>query len=65
MLTSLSASMQRRSFSLPVIPLMDPDRLADLVSDGKDGIERGHGFLEDHADAVSPGFRASRLPGAG
>jgi hypothetical protein len=34
-------------------PFMDHDGLPDLVADGKDGIEGGHGLLEDHGDAIS------------
>src|SRR4030042_2309522 len=35
-------------------PLMELDRLLDLVADGEDRVERSHGLLEDHGDAVSP-----------
>src|SRR3990172_1900698 len=34
-------------------PLMQLDRLADLVADGEDRIERGHRLLKDHRDLVA------------
>ncbi len=33
--------------------LVEEDGLDDLVSDGVDGVERGHGLLEDHGDVVA------------
>ncbi len=44
--------------TIPAFPLaeflMEYKHLRDLVSDGKDRIEGGHGFLEDHGDPVAP-----------
>ena len=34
--------------------LVDADRLADLVADGKDGIQARHRVLEDHGYVVAP-----------
>src|SRR5262249_53032736 len=31
-------------------PLVQPDRLGDLLADGEHGIQRGHRLLEDHRD---------------
>jgi len=36
--------------------LVEGDSLADLVPDGHEGIEAGHGVLEDHGDLVSADF---------
>jgi hypothetical protein len=33
---------------------MKPEHFGDLVSNGEDGVERGHGFLEDHGDLLTP-----------
>jgi hypothetical protein len=35
---------------------MQLDRLADLVADGEDRIERGHRLLKDHRDLVAADF---------
>ena len=35
-------------------PAMKAQDFLDLIADGKHGIEAGHGFLEDHADAIAP-----------
>ena len=43
-----------RQCSFAIQPLMQAHGLADLVTDGVRGIERGHGLLEDHRDAVAP-----------
>ncbi len=37
-----------------VYHLVQPHRLRDLVSNGEDGVERCHRFLEDHGHLVSP-----------
>ena len=34
-------------------PLVEQDRLDDLVADGEDRVERGHRLLEDHRDLVA------------
>src|SRR5262245_22238908 len=34
-------------------PLMQPQRLGDLATDGEDRIEARHRLLEDHADIVT------------
>jgi hypothetical protein len=34
--------------------LMKDDDLLHLIAYGKDGVERTHGFLKDHGDAVAP-----------
>ena len=42
-----------RSSRLLVQPLVQLDRFADLIADGKNRIERGHRLLEDHRDLVA------------
>src|SRR5262249_29217796 len=37
-------------------PLVQTDRLADLIAYGKYRIQRGHGFLKDHGDLVAANF---------
>jgi hypothetical protein len=39
---------------LPADPFVRTDDGGELVSDGEDGVERGHGVLEDHGDLLPP-----------
>ena len=43
-----------RQCSFAVQPLMQAHGFADLITHGVGGVERGHGLLEDHRDAVAP-----------
>ncbi len=48
-----------------ILALMQPDRLADLVADGEDRVERGHRLLEDHCDLGAADVAHRRTVGAG
>ena len=37
-------------------PLVQANRLADLITDGKNRIQRGHGLLKNHGDLVAADF---------
>ena len=45
-------------------PLVQPDRLADLVADREDRVQRGHRLLKDHRDLVAADARISRSESA-
>ncbi len=39
---------------LPLQALVEQQRLHELIADAVHRVERGHGFLKDHGDAVAP-----------
>jgi hypothetical protein len=53
MRTALSRSRARRQALPRLVPSCTPDRLRHLVADREERIERGHGVLQDHGDALA------------
>ncbi len=58
---TVAASRRRaRARRAAAMPLVQHDRLDDLLADGEDRVERGHRLLEDHRDLLAADACASR-----
>ena len=58
--TSFRSSSTLRLRCLAADALVQEDRLADLVADGHDRVERAHRLLEDHGDVAAADIRHAR-----